>query len=342
MLLVLLFLHAYASVPSTMHGVVCPGYSPDFKLLKPSVIQTPSPGKGEVLIRVHTSSVNPVDVDIIQDRLESSLARALQKVLGFDVSGEIAAVGPGTSRLKVGDQVWADLGIMGLQEGIVQLGAFAEYAVAFEHQVGLKPEGLNMTEAGVLPLVAITAFQALVDARGLSWAGHNRSVLITSGSGGTGIMLVQMARNLGAGWLISVTSTKNVDFVKSLGANQVIDYTTTNLWDVIPNDSLDVVIDNIGLPDYSNQAMKKLKVGGYLILIQGNLSSTPKPGVHQEVMLCDPSNYEDLDRIKAMVDAKRLRSFVDSSFDLDHISQAYNHSHSGSVLGKVAIAIGNF
>jgi len=266
----------------------------------------------------------------------------LKKVLGFDVSGEIAAVGPGTSRLKVGDQVWADLGIMGIEVEVVQLGAFAEYAIAFEHQVGLKPAGFNMTEAGVVPLVGLTAYQALEDAQGLSWAGHNKTVLITSGSGGTGIMLVQMAKYLGAGWLISVTSTKHVDLVKSLGADQVIDYTTTNLWDVIPDDSLDAVVDNIGLPGYSNEAMKKLKVGGYLILIQGNLSTTPKPGVHQQVMLCDPSNYQDLDKIKTMVDAKKLRSLVDSSFSLVEISQAYNRSHGGAVVGKVALAIGDF
>jgi len=333
---------ASASAPTTMRGVVCPGYSPDFKLLRPSTILTPVPGQGEVLIRVHTSSVNPVDVDIIRDKFESTLAHLLKKVLGFDVSGEIVALGPGCSRLKVGDQVWTDLGMMGIEEKVVQLGAFAEYAVAFEHQVGLKPAGFNMTEAGVVPLVGLTAYQALEDARALSWPGHNKTVLVTSGSGGTGIMLVQMAKYLGAAWLISVTSTKHVDFVKSLGADQVIDYTTSDLWKVIPDDSLDAVIDNIGLPGYSDQAMKKLRVGGYLILIQGNLSSSPKPGVHQQVMLCDASNYQDLDKMKAMVDAKKLRSFVDSVFELNQISQAYNRSHGGAVVGKVAIAIGNF
>jgi len=267
----------------------------------------------------------------------------LKKVLGFDVSGVIAAVGPGVGRLRVGDQVWADLGILGVQEEIVQLGAFAEYAVAFEHQVGLKPAGFNMTEAGVVPLVGLTAYQALQDAKGLSWAGRDKSVLITSGSGGTGIMLVQMAKYMGAKLLISVTSTKHVEFVKSLGADEVIDYTVTkNIWDAIPDDSLDAVIDNLGLPGYSDQAMKKLRVGGYLILIQGNLSNTPKPGVHQQVMLCDPSNYQYLDKIKEMVDARKLRSFVDSSYGLDEISEAYNRSHSGEVVGKVAIAIGNF
>jgi len=281
-------------------------------------------------------------VDIIRDKLESGLAHALKKVLGFDVSGEVAALGPGCGRLRVGDQVWADLGMMGVEEKVVQLGAFAEYAIAYEHQVGLKPTGLNMTQAGVVPLVGLTALQALEDAKSQSWAGQNKSVLVTSGSGGTGIMLVQMAKYFKAGWLISVTSTKHIEFVKSLGADQVIDYTTTNLWDVIPDDSLDAVIDNIGLKGYSDQAMKKLRVGGYLILIQGNLSSTPKPGVRQQVMLCDPSNYQDMDKMKAMVDAQKLRSFVDTSFELHEISQAYNLSHSGSVVGKVAIAIGNF
>jgi len=325
-----------------MQGVVCPGYDPDFKLLKPSTIQTPAPGQGEVLIRVHTSSVNPVDVDIISDKVEATLAQKFKKVLGFDVAGEVAAVGPGASRLKVGDQVWCDLGMFGIKEKVVQLGAFAEYAVAFEQQVGLKPAGYNMTEAGVVPLVGLTAYQALEDAKALEWKGANKTVLVTSGSGGTGIMLVQMAKYLGAGYLISVTSTKHIDFVKSLGADKVIDYTTTNLWDVIPDDSLDVVMDNIGKPGYSDEAMKKLKVGGYLILIQGSLSKNPKPGVHQQTMLCEPSHYEDLDKIKEMVDANKLRSFVDSTFPLAQVSQAYNRSHTGAVVGKVAIEIGSF
>ena len=116
-----------------------------------------------MLIHVNTSSVNPCDVDMVKSDTESTLVITLHKTLGFDVSGIVVAVGEKTSRIKVGDEIWTDLGELGITEGVAEIGAFAEFAVADEKQVGLKPTNMDFVHAGVLPLVGLTSYQALVN-----------------------------------------------------------------------------------------------------------------------------------------------------------------------------------
>eukprot|EP00750_Incisomonas_marina_P005971 INCI14261.1.p1 GENE.INCI14261.1~~INCI14261.1.p1 ORF type:complete len:329 (-),score=51.57 INCI14261.1:127-1113(-) len=300
-------------------------------------------GPLQVLIRVVGSSVNPCDVDLVKS-FEAVLARGLHKTLGFDVSGVVVALGPETDgRLKVGDEVWTDLGEMGLSstEKVVEMGAFAEFAIADEHQVGLKPANLTFAQAGVVPLVGLTNLESFY-AAGAPWYNQtNVTVVVTSGQGGTGHIAVPMAKALGARTVISTASTANVEWVKSLGADIVVDFTKESVWSVLPDDSVDVVYDNIGLPGNADAAMKSLRTGGHLVMIQGDLSEHPKPGVSQTRLLCKADDYHLLDTIADMVNVGNISDVrLQQSFPLASIGEAYNEQASGSVVGKVAIAIG--
>ena len=125
-------------------------------------------------------------------------------------------------------------------------GAFAEFAIADEHQVGLKPANLTFAQAGVVPLVGLTNLESFY-AAGAPWYNQtNVTVVVTSGQGGTGHIAVPMAKALGARTVISTASTANVEWVKSLGADIVVDFTKESVWSVLPDDSVDVVYDNIG------------------------------------------------------------------------------------------------
>jgi NADPH:quinone reductase-like Zn-dependent oxidoreductase len=220
-------------------------------------------------------------------------------------------------------------------------GAFAEYAIADEAQVGLKPKGLSFAQAGVVPLVALTDLESFY-AAGAPWFNRtNVTVVVTSGQGGTGHIAVPMAKALGATTVVSTASTANVDWVKSLGADVVVDYTQRSVWSTLPDDSVDVVYDNIGLAGNADEAMRVLRPGGALVMIQGDLSAHPKAGVSQARLLCKANDYRLLDAIAAMVDAGNVTDVrVQQAFPLAQVGEAYNELASGKVVGKVAVAVG--
>ena len=298
----------------------------------------PTPGRSQVLIAVNTSSVNPCDTDIMKSRIEAEAAILVRKTLGFDVSGVIVAVGAGCARLKVGDAVWTDLGDIGIKAGIAEMGAFADFALAEEVQVGLKPRTLSFEEAGVVPLVGITNYQAFVKA-GAPWpAADNVTVVITSGEGGTGHLAVQMARNMGAGFVITAADTAHLEYVRSLGADLVVDFTKASLWDVVAADSVDVIYDNYG--EDADREMAALRAGGVLVMIQGKLAKKPKAGTKQYRILASTKTHVELDAMKAWAEAGTLKPTVQQSFPLEQVGEAYATDAAGGVVGKLAVRVG--
>ena len=278
-----------------------------------------APSLGQVLLKVEASSVNPVDYKLLETG--SGLPVRFPHVLGFDVAGTVEAVGFGCSgRLKVGDRVWADLGKMELLRG-GELGAWGEYALADEKQVGIKPTSMNFSAAGTLPLVGLTALQAFRKMGGPE-AFRNATVVITSGSGGTGFVAVQMARLYGARRIITATSTANMAFVKSLGATDVIDYHTQTIWSTLGKNTVDLVYDNFGAPGTADAAMPALRVpGGVFLFLPGRggaLSKHPRKGVTQiNYGLTDSSKYTDLDELRHLVDREDgdgLQSHIQETF----------------------------
>lgn len=334
------------SLPKTMKAVVSIGATNTAEdIINIKVVTdfpVPVPGDRQVLIKVASSSVNPTDC-----ALSVMSPGSKPKVLGSDVAGTIVQVGSGCTRLKVGDEVWATLYKQTEYslEGS-QLGAWAEYAVADESQVGKKPHGLNFEEAGTLPLVGKTLFQNFKQA-GFPWEGrHNLSMVVTSGAGGTGTIAVQFAKAYGASQIITAASPFNNAMLKQLGATVVVDYHTSSIWDALHSNSVDFVYDNYGAPGSADKAMPAIRPGGAYGVLPGTRHSAPhfakhpKPGVQQyNFGSVDGSGYQDLDALATLVNSGELKAVVQSTYVLEDIVQALRDVWGGHVVGKVSIKV---
>ena len=167
----------------------------------------------DVLVQIHAASVNPLDLKIRDGKLKLVLPYRLPLILGNDLAGVVVRVGSGVRRFKPGDEVYA-------RADKDRIGAFAEFISINEDSVAIKPKTLTMEDAASIPLVGLTAWQALIERANLK---EGQKVLIHAGSGGVGTIAIQLAKHLGA-TVATTTSTANVDWVKRLGADVVIDY----------------------------------------------------------------------------------------------------------------------
>lgn len=224
------------------------------EVLKPVTLPRPEPGLGEILVRVHAASVNPVDS---YGREAGMFVSAPPFVLGWDVSGTVEAVGPGVTLHQPGDEVF---GMLPFPHGH---GAHAQYAVGPARVFVPKPARLDHVHAAALPLAGLTAWQALVET---AHVGEGSRVLINGAAGGVGHLAVQIAKARGA-YVIAVASAAQADFVRSLGADEVIDYTTTDITEAAHD--VDAVLETIG-EDYPAKALKVLKPGGILVSTLGH------------------------------------------------------------------------
>jgi NADPH:quinone reductase-like Zn-dependent oxidoreductase len=212
-------------------------------------VDRPTPGMGQVLVRVHAAGVNPVDA---MNRQNGVFVGSPPFILGWDVSGTVEAVGAGVTLYSPGDDVFA---LLPFPQGH---GAYAEYVVGPTRVFVPKPANLSHVQAAALPLAGLTAWQALVETGQVT---DGTRVLITAPAGGVGHLAVQIAKTRGA-YVIGLVDASVSDYVTSLGADEVIDYTTTDF-----NDSLrevDVVFDMIG-HDYPEKAVRALRAGGTLV-----------------------------------------------------------------------------
>jgi NADPH:quinone reductase-like Zn-dependent oxidoreductase len=221
-------------------------------VLKLVTVPTPAPGVSEILVRVHAAGVNPIDG---ANRQTGAFVGEPPFVLGWDVSGTVEAVGLGVTLYEPGDEVF---GLLPFPQGH---GAYAEYAVGPTRAFVRKPERLDHVQAAAIPMVGLTAWQALVDTAGV---GKGSRVLIIGASGGIGHLAVQIAKARGA-HVTALASAANLDFVRSLGADEVIDYNSTDFTEVVSDQ--DVVFDIVG-GDYPARAVEVVKQGGIVISAQ--------------------------------------------------------------------------
>ncbi|MER6004030.1 NADP-dependent oxidoreductase [Nonomuraea angiospora] len=218
-------------------------------------VPDPQVGVDDILIRIHAASVNPLDVKIRDGEFKAILPFRVPFVLGNDLAGVVVEVGAAVSRFAVGDEVYA-------RPGKDRIGTFAELIAVHQDDVAIKPATLTMQEAASLPLVALTAWQALVERAHLR---AGQKVLIHAGSGGVGTIAIQLARHLGA-TVATTTSSANIDLVKSLGADVVVDY-NKQAFEAILHD-YDVVLDPLGGQNLT-KSLRVLKPGGKIISIAG-------------------------------------------------------------------------
>ncbi|HUL12015.1 MAG TPA: NADP-dependent oxidoreductase [Methylococcaceae bacterium] len=296
------------------------------EVLRYEEVLRPEPGPGEVLIRVHAAGVNPVDWKIREGYLKQMLHHSLPLIPGWDVSGVVAAMGPGAVRLKAGDEVYS-------RPDIARDGAYAEYIVVGETEVALKPKTIDHVHAAAIPLAALTAWQSLFDAAGL---GAGQKVLIHAAAGGVGSFAVQLAKWKGA-QVIGTASKGNHDFVRNLGADEAIDYQTTRFEDMVRD--VDVVFDTIA-GETQKRSWKVLKKGGILVSILGQPSAEEAAahGVRQASVFVQPSAMQ-LDEIAKLVDSGKLRPIVETVLPLAEARRAQELSQTGHTRGKIVLRV---
>jgi NADPH:quinone reductase-like Zn-dependent oxidoreductase len=295
-------------------------------VLRVEEVIRPAPGSGEILVRVHAAAINPVDTQARAFGDRSVAQVRLPYIPGFDLSGVVVEVGEGVTRFVPGDEVYA---MLHLRRG----GAYAEYAIVLDTEAAPKPVRASHTEAGSLPLVALTAWQALFDTADLQ---PGETALIHAGAGGVGSVAIQLAKWRGAR-VITTASQRNHEFLRSLGADIVIDYTTQRFEDVARD--VDVVLDAVG-GETQIRSLETLRDGGRLVGLLGltRAALNPGRGIQATAILVDPDSAQ-LARIATLVDDGRLRPIVSHRLPLDQAPEAHRQSETGRTRGKIVLEV---
>ncbi|GAB3870530.1 NADP-dependent oxidoreductase [Kibdelosporangium lantanae] len=300
------------------------------EVLREVDIPRPEPLPTEVLVRVVSAGLNPVDT---KTRAGGGMAGVLGKppfVLGWDVSGVVQEVGFGVHTLKAGDEVY------GMPWFPRQAGGFAEYVTAPSRQFARKPSTVDHDSAAAVPLAALTAWQVLHDAAHVQ-AGQR--VLVHAAAGGVGHFAVQFAKAAGA-TVIGTARTEKHGWLGEIGADELVDYTTTPFEDAIEN--VDLVVDLVG-GDTSTRSLKTLKSGGKLVAVPGGVSpelaqAAAAHGVEAMPFLVEPDGHA-LTRIAELIDAGRVDVEVEEVFPLARTAEAHERMESGRTRGKLVIRV---
>ncbi len=301
------------------------------QVLQYGEIETPSIKRDQLLVKVHASSVNPVDWKIRAGQLQFLTGYKFPMVLGFDVSGEVVAVGESVTRFQTGDKVYAYLDSL-------PGGAYAEYAAVSERVACFKPDNMSYEQAAAVPLAATTALQALRDL-GQILPGHK--VLINGASGGVGSFAVQIAKALKAE-VTAVCSTQNVELVQSLGGDRVIDYTVQDF--TKDTSFYDIIFDAVGKESFSG-CQNILKPNGVYVTTLPDPDSVVQsvltfllPGKKSKLIVAQSSG-QDLAYLKELIEGGKIRSVIDRTYSLEELAVAHAESEQGHVVGKLVIAV---
>ncbi len=294
-------------------------------------VERPKITDDEILIRVHACSVNPVDWKIRRGDAKVLTGRKPPSILGGDYAGIVAEVGSQITGYKTGDAVW---GMVNAFKG----GTYAEFLKVNNEEIGLKPENLSFEEAASLPLVGLTAYQALLYEGRLRNGCH---VMINGCSGGVGLAGLQIARALECR-VTGVCSTKNLELAKNMGADSVIDYTRENIHK--ERNTYDIFFDAVGNQSFLNVRATLTSGGTYVstlptfqTLILGpmmNIISTKK----MKKVLVKP-NAKDLAILREMAETGRLVAVIEKIYPLDRVREAHERSETGRVVGKIVLKV---
>ena len=312
-------------------------------------VAEPAVGDHDVLVDVHAAGVNLLDAKIRDGEFKLFLPYTAPFILGHDLAGVVTGAGSAVTRFAVGDEVYARP-----RDG--RMGTFAERIAVHEDDLATKPASLSMAEAASVPLVALTAWQALVERASLQ---PGQKVLIHGGSGGVGTYAIQLAKYLGA-TVATTTGTNNLDWVE-LGADVVIDYRTQDFETIVHD--YDVVLDSQG-GDTLAKSLGVLKPGGIAIGIAGppdpdfareqglrlplrlamallsfkTRRAARRQGVRYSFLFMRASGAQ-LGEITKLIDAGTVRPIVDRTYPFDEASQALAHVEGGRTKGKVVITM---
>ncbi|MFZ6742184.1 NADP-dependent oxidoreductase [Undibacterium sp. JH2W] len=304
----------------------------------------------EVLVQIHAAAVNLLDAKIRDGEFKLILPYRLPLILGHDVAGIVVKIGSKVRQFKLGDEVYAG-------PDDFRIGAFAEFIAIKEDSLAMKPTSLSMEEAASIPLVGLTAWQALVEKANLK---QGQKVFIQAGSGGVGTFAIQLAKHLGA-YVATTTSTANIDLVKSLGADVAIDYKKDNFEKILQD--YDVVLNSQDTKTLE-RSLQILKPGGKLISISGPPDTAfgeeigapwfvrlimrllsfgvRRKSTHRNIsytFLFMRAHGRQLREIASLIDAGAIRPVIDKVFPFEASNEAMAYVESGRAKGKVVIKI---
>ncbi len=304
----------------------------------------------QVLVEIHAAGLNLLDAKIKSGEFKLILPYKLPLILGHDVAGVITEVGAKITRFKVGDEIYARVADF-------HIGAFAEYIAVSEDDLALKPKNITMEEAASIPLVALTAWQALVENAKLK---KGQKVFIQAGSGGVGTIAIQLAKHLGA-TVATTASGNSFEMLKKLGADVLIDYRKEDFETILKD--YDVVLnsqDNKTL----EKSLRVIKPGGNAISISGpptkefakaiganwlikTILSLVSFGIVKKAKKLDvgysflfmKADGIQLKEITSLIEAGTIIPVLDKVFPFSHINEALEYVESGRVKGKVVVKL---
>lgn len=293
----------------------------------------PVPGPGEVLIRIRASGVNPVDHKIRRGLLATRMPNHFPLIIGLECAGEVAATGPGVTRVRVGDAVMAYA-----RKEYLRDGTYAELIVLPETSVSHKPACLSFEQAAVLPLAGLTSFQALRELGGLA---AGQTVLIHAGAGGTGGYGIQLARHAGAR-VITTASAANHDYVRARGADAVIDYTREDFRVAVRRwapAGLDLAYDTVG-GEVQVRSAEVVRPGGLLVslIAFADAAALQALGIRTQYLFVRPQTAQ-LDELARLAEAGVVTPDVTAVLPLADAARAHELIERGHTRGKIALRV---
>ena len=297
------------------------------EVLKEIRLERPAPRPNEVLVRVRAAGVNPTDW---KHRATGGFLGRPPFVLGWDVSGVVEETGLGVALFRTGDEVF---GMLPYPFGH---GSHAEYVTVPARALTHKPSNIDHTQAAALPLVSLTAWQALVETAQLR---PGQRVLIHAAAGGVGHVAVQIAKARGA-YVIGTASAGKHDFLRELGADELVDYRETDFAETVRD--VDVVLDTIG-GDYVQRSLRTLRAGGILVTILPEGSKelpleAERLGVRATEMLVDADQH-GMRAIAGLVAEGKLRATISGTFPLADAAKAHEIGDTGRTTGKLVLLV---
>ena len=293
--------------------------------LKYDEVPRPEPQAGQVLIQVYAAGVNPIDWKIREGFFQQVYDYSLPVIAGADVAGVVASVSDGVTTLQPGQAVYgtADMALS---------GAYAEYAVGYADAIAPKPKTLDYIHAASIPIVAITAWQALFDGANLQ---PEQSVLIHGGAGGVGRYAIQLAKWKRAR-VIATASAANLDDLRNLGADQAIDYASQPFEQQVKD--VDVVLDLVG-GETQARSWQIIRPGGVLVSTLGVPESGIPQGIKAVPVFANLRANSQLQQIAQLIDDGQIKASIEQVFELAEAAKAQEVSQHGHPRGKLVLQV---
>lgn len=300
----------------------------DSSVIQIKEVEKPILKPGQVLVEVYASSINPFDSAIRGGYMKEMIPLQFPVTLGGDISGLVIEIGKDVKDVAIGDKVYGQAHVVAGNSG-----AFAEYSATKASQIAKAPGNTNFNESASLPLVGVSALQALTEHIQLK---KGQKIFIHGGAGGIGTVAIQIAKNIGA-YVATTATGEGIDYVKGLSADEVVDYKTQDFSEVLSD--YNAVFDAVGGDDF-NKSFKIIKRGGIAVtmIAEPDEESAKKHGI-TAIRQATHVSTDRLSALAKLVEDGVVTPHVDKVFSLEDIQKAFELRESGVVKGKVVIQV---